>query len=109
MREEGLCIGGSSGTALASALKFLRSEKGRAIAEDETANVVVMLPDGVRNYMSKPWFLEGQKEKTELHDTIRSLIGRDLDDPYLKKASASKADAGLNANGTTKPNGTTSH
>lgn len=103
IKEEGLCIGGSSGTALASALKFLRSDAGRAIAEDATANVVVMLPDGVRNYMSKPWFLEGQKDKSELHDTIRGLIGRDLNDPYLEKKGA-----GLNANGSSStPNGTT--
>lgn len=98
IREEGLAIGGSSGTALASALKYLASEEGRAIAQDPEANVVVMFPDGVRNYMSKPWFLEGQNDKSELHNTIRGLIGRDLDDPYLKKG-----EAGLNAS---KPNGT---
>jgi cystathionine beta-synthase len=101
IKEEGLCIGGSSGTALASALKWLRSDAGRKVAEDPEANVVVVLPDGVRNYMSKEWFLKGQAESSELHNTIRDIIGRELDDAYNKK---SKGSSGLNTNGT--PNGT---
>lgn len=101
IKEEGLCIGGSSGTALASALKWLRSDAGRKVAEDPEANVVVVLPDGVRNYMSKEWFLKGQTESSELHNTIRDIIGRELDDAYNKK---SKGSSGLNTNGT--PNGT---
>ncbi|CAK9786059.1 cystathionine beta-synthase [Cutaneotrichosporon oleaginosum] len=100
IKEEGLCVGGSSGTALASTLKWLRSEAGRKIAEDPEANVVVMLPDGVRNYMSKPWFLESEEESSELHNTIRSIIGRDLNDAYNTK---SKGSSGLNTNGA--PNG----
>ncbi|XP_015608360.1 cystathionine beta-synthase [Cephus cinctus] len=46
IREEGLLCGGSSGAALAAALK---------IAEDLPADkrVVVLLPDGIRNYMTK--------------------------------------------------------
>lgn len=101
IKEEGLCIGGSSGTALASTLKWLRSEAGRKIAEDPEANVVIVLPDGVRNYMSKPWFLQGQTETSELHDTIRGIIGRELDDAYNNK---SKGSSGLNTKAT--PNGT---
>ncbi|KAG5647811.1 hypothetical protein DXG03_007733 [Asterophora parasitica] len=57
MREEGLLVGGSSGSALAGALQWLRSDAGRAVAETEGKNVVVLLADGIRNYMSKPWFL----------------------------------------------------
>ena len=45
MRLEGLLIGGSSGSALAGALKWLRSS-GKEIAETEGANVVILLPDG---------------------------------------------------------------
>ncbi|KAL1410080.1 cystathionine beta-synthase [Vanrija albida] len=105
IRQEGLAVGGSSGSALAGALKFLKSEEGKAIAEDPTANVVVVFPDGVRNYMSKEWFLkqeEGSRD-AELHDTIRELIGRDLDDPYLKKKAAT-ADK-VNGSDSAKPNG----
>lgn len=46
-------MGGSSGSALAGLFKFLRSETGQKIAQDETKNVVVILADGVRNYISK--------------------------------------------------------
>ncbi|KAG5638354.1 hypothetical protein H0H81_000487 [Sphagnurus paluster] len=57
MREEGLLVGGSSGSALGGALKWLRSDAGRKVAQTKGMNVVVLLPDGIRNYMSKPWFL----------------------------------------------------
>ncbi|KII87385.1 hypothetical protein PLICRDRAFT_664339 [Plicaturopsis crispa FD-325 SS-3] len=58
MRTEGLLVGGSSGSALCGALQWLKSDAGRRIAQTEGANVVVLLPDGIRNYMSKPWFLQ---------------------------------------------------
>ncbi|KAI8985773.1 cystathionine beta-synthase [Trametes punicea] len=58
MRHEGLLVGGSSGSALSGALRWLRSDNGRRIAQTKGANVVVLLPDGIRNYMSKPWFLK---------------------------------------------------
>jgi cystathionine beta-synthase len=46
IREEGLLGGGSCGSALAAALK-----EGRRLGPGQ--NCVVLLPDGVRNYMSK--------------------------------------------------------
>jgi len=57
MRKEGLLVGGSSGSALSGALTWLKSEQGRKVAMTEGMNVVVLLPDGIRNYMSKEWFL----------------------------------------------------
>jgi cysteine synthase len=46
IREEGLLIGGSSGTAVWAALQAAKSlKKGQ--------KCLVMLPDGIRNYMSK--------------------------------------------------------
>ncbi|MCX6124112.1 MAG: pyridoxal-phosphate dependent enzyme, partial [Proteobacteria bacterium] len=46
IREEGLLCGGSSGTALVATLKEAgRLKKGQ--------NCVVLLPDGIRNYMTK--------------------------------------------------------
>jgi cystathionine beta-synthase len=45
-REEGLLAGGSSGLALAGALRFART-----LQEDQV--MVVLLPDGGRNYLSK--------------------------------------------------------
>ncbi|THH05272.1 hypothetical protein EW145_g4927 [Phellinidium pouzarii] len=58
MREEGLLVGGSSGSALAGALQWLKSSEGEKLASSGGKNVVVVLPDGIRNYMSKPWFLQ---------------------------------------------------
>ncbi|OCF78594.1 cystathionine beta-synthase [Kwoniella mangroviensis CBS 8886] len=88
IRKEGLFVGGSSGSALSGTLRYLHSEEGKHIAEDPNANVVVILPDGVRNYMSKSWFLETSKlptgenmeEKEDIKSTIRGILGRDLND-----------------------------
>ncbi|TDL23767.1 pyridoxal phosphate-dependent enzyme beta subunit [Rickenella mellea] len=57
MRDEGLLVGGSSGSALAGALKWFDTAQGKTTAQTEGTNVVILLPDGIRNYMSKPWFL----------------------------------------------------
>lgn len=46
IREEGLLIGGSSGSALYAALEVARTAPAGS-------RIVVLLPDGVRNYMSK--------------------------------------------------------
>ncbi len=46
MRHEGLLVGGSSGSALSGALRWLRSDRGRAIAQTKGTNVVVLLADG---------------------------------------------------------------
>jgi len=99
--KEGLFVGGSSGTALAGTLRYLKSEEGKKIAEDPTANVIVILPDGVRNYMSKPWFLAQPENPAakEFQNEIRSVIGRDLDDVY---GTRSNANGNGVANGETK-------
>ena len=46
MRCEGLLVGGSSGSALAAALRWLKSDAGKDIASSPGKNVVVLLPDG---------------------------------------------------------------
>ncbi len=46
MRSEGLLVGGSSGTALAGTLRWLKTEEGQAVANERGKNVVVLLPDG---------------------------------------------------------------
>ncbi|XP_056444151.1 cystathionine beta-synthase-like [Gadus chalcogrammus] len=55
IKEEGLLCGGSSGTAMAAAVKMARDLK-------EGQRCVVILPDSIRNYMSKflndKWMLE---------------------------------------------------
>lgn len=46
IKEEGLLCGGSSGSAVAAAIKYAKNLP-------EGTRVVVILPDSVRNYMSK--------------------------------------------------------
>lgn len=47
MRLEGLLVGGSSGSSLSGALRWLQeTDEGRRIARTRGANVVVLLPDG---------------------------------------------------------------
>jgi len=54
-----LC-GGSSGMIMRGALDWLRDDPaGQRIAQTPDATVVVVLPDGIRNYLSKPWLIEG--------------------------------------------------
>ena len=54
MRLEGLLVGGSSGSALSGALRWLKSDGGIHIAQTKGVNVVVLLADG---YVSPTYFL----------------------------------------------------
>jgi len=83
MRTEGLLVGGSSGSALSGALAWLKSEQGRTIAETKGMNVVVLLADGVRNYMSKEWFLN-----FALHSESSSVTGQLGETEKLEEAIA---------------------
>ncbi|KZT61706.1 pyridoxal phosphate-dependent enzyme, beta subunit [Calocera cornea HHB12733] len=101
IRAESLLVGGSSGSALAGAVRYLKSAEGsERFGNVEGKNVVVMLPDSIRNYMSKPWFLAHQMTgPTALAQQIEAALG---------SAAATKPVA--LANGTTehlevKPNG----
>ncbi|KAF8074866.1 cystathionine beta-synthase [Lyophyllum atratum] len=89
MREEGLLVGGSSGSALAGALQWLHSDAGRKVAEIEGMNVVVLLPDGIRNYMSKPWFLNiaMQAEPTPLAGLIADVLRKDPETETLVESA----------------------
>jgi cystathionine beta-synthase len=77
-REEGILVGGSSGTALHAAL-----EVGKKL--DETKTIVVILPDTGRNYLSKlyseTWMLQyGFIERPQVLrvDEVLSAKGGDL-------------------------------
>ncbi|KAF9482565.1 pyridoxal phosphate-dependent enzyme, beta subunit [Pholiota conissans] len=85
MRTEGLLVGGSSGSALAGALRWLKSDEGEIIASAPGKNVVVLLPDGIRNYMSKPWFLKiaMDQEPSPLSATIAQVLNKN-DEPKDK-------------------------
>ncbi|TIA92324.1 hypothetical protein E3P99_00638 [Wallemia hederae] len=57
IRQEGLLVGGSSGSCLAGALQFLASPQGNSIAQDPTKTVVLIFADSIRNYITKDWIL----------------------------------------------------
>ncbi|MBI4655777.1 MAG: pyridoxal-phosphate dependent enzyme [Elusimicrobia bacterium] len=60
-REEGLLVGGSSGTAVAAALKYAAKLK-------EPEEIVVICPDTGRNYLTKIFSDEWMKENGYLED-----------------------------------------
>ncbi|KAE8260736.1 hypothetical protein A4X03_0g3717, partial [Tilletia caries] len=66
IRKEGLLIGGSSGSALAGALKWLKGSGWDQYGSQEGKNVVLIMPDSLRNYITKPWLLEGTHEQTRV-------------------------------------------
>ncbi|KIY62945.1 pyridoxal phosphate-dependent enzyme, beta subunit [Cylindrobasidium torrendii FP15055 ss-10] len=77
MRSEGLLVGGSSGSSLSGALTWLKtSDVGKNVAQTPGKNVVVMLPDGIRNYMSKEWFIKlaMEREPSPLANEIARLL-----------------------------------
>lgn len=97
-REEGILVGGSAGTALAAAVKYAqRLEAGK--------NIVVLLPDTGRNYLTKffsdDWmfengFLDKAPEKISVgeilqsKDRMPSLISIEANDLAIKAANLMK-------------------
>jgi cystathionine beta-synthase len=80
IRQEGLLVGGSSGSAMWAALRVCEEMK-------EGQRVVVILPDSVRNYMTKfvddSWmrqhgFLQADWEVGTIADVVRALPSREL-------------------------------
>jgi cystathionine beta-synthase len=81
-REEGLLVGGSSGTAMAAAVKFARRlDPGKVI--------VVLLPDSGRNYLSRIFSDRWMHENGFLSQfvakpsTIGDVLGKKHDLPML--------------------------
>lgn len=70
-REEGILAGGSSGTAVAAALKYaLRLEPGKIM--------VVVLPDTGRNYMTKIFSDEWMRQNGFLNQTLDRVTAGDV-------------------------------
>lgn len=63
IRQEGLLCGGSSGAAMAAAMRFLQEggEGYERYGSVQGKNVVVVLPDSIRNYITKPWLLDPEQ------------------------------------------------
>jgi cystathionine beta-synthase len=64
IRLEGLLCGGSSGSAVSGAMRFLKQggPGWQDYGSQAGKNVVVVLPDSLRNYITKPWLLESSTE-----------------------------------------------
>jgi cystathionine beta-synthase len=78
IREEGLLVGGSSGSAMYAALQTApRLKKGQ--------NCVVVLPDGIRNYMTK--FVDDKWMRDNGFFQTRTLEGR-VEDIMLGRCGA---------------------
>lgn len=81
-REEGLLVGGSSGTAVAAALKY-------ANRLDAPKNLVVLLPDTGRNYLNKifsdRWMQENGfwEENSPINTTVQEILRGKIDAPPL--------------------------
>lgn len=68
IRLEGLLCGGSCGSAMAGAMRFLKQGGigWDKYGSQQGKNVVVILPDSLRNYITKPWLLEGNREEAHV-------------------------------------------
>ncbi|KDQ10295.1 hypothetical protein BOTBODRAFT_116021 [Botryobasidium botryosum FD-172 SS1] len=80
MRKEALLIGGSCGSVMAGALRYLKSGEGwEKFGSVSGKNVVIILPDGLRNYMSRPWFLDSIRspKPTPLAEQIAKALDKD--------------------------------
>ncbi|BGP30957.1 cystathionine beta-synthase [Rhodotorula toruloides] len=66
IRTEGLLVGGSSGASVHAALRWLTSEEGwRVVGGVEGKNVVVVLPDSIRNYITSSWLNDDSPATSE--------------------------------------------
>jgi cystathionine beta-synthase len=100
IREEGLLCGGSSGTAVVAAIEAAKSLK-------EGQRCVVILPDSVRNYMTKflsddwmvdhgfmdPRALEGTVDPATAYWASRKVSDLKLNTPFTVRSSATCGDA----------------
>ena len=75
VREEGLYAGGSSGSAVAGAVKWAERQM-------EPLNILVLLPDGASRYLSKvfddTWMKENGFLEPEYGGTVQDVMGHGL-------------------------------
>ncbi|RYY00655.1 cystathionine beta-synthase [bacterium] len=70
-REEGILIGGSCGSAVAGAVKYMKKHN-----LDESKNIVVLLPDSGRNYLSKIFSDDWMKENGFMEPSMDTPISQ---------------------------------
>lgn len=97
IREEGLLAGGSCGAAMVGAIKAIKQS---GWAEDPTKRVAVILPDSIRNYMSKflsdDWMQRHEMPRVNTQVQIQSDLKIVSPVDHLKKVKAVGKDQSLN-------------
>lgn len=92
IRTEGLLVGGSSGSAMAAALRAI---KHLNYQDDPTKRVLVVLPDGIRNYMTKfmddNWLLERYPNSLFLNGAPKKATIKAEEDCAMAQSSASSS------------------
>lgn len=70
IRDEGLLVGGSSGAAMNAAINWLKpgAPGWHKYGSQAGLNVVVVLPDSIRNYITKPWLVSDALPETRQAD-----------------------------------------
>jgi cystathionine beta-synthase len=81
VRQEGLFVGGSSGAAVAGAIKYAEASKRKE-------NILVLLPDGAQKYLSKifddKWMREnGFLDEVDPLGTVAELLRRKKQRPLV--------------------------
>merc|ERR1712039_915549 len=82
IREEGLLCGGSSGSAFAGAMKAIKQFHAKTGINAKGKRVVILLPDSIRNYMTKflsdDWMYDNNlMEDEEDEDAVTSEFQSD--------------------------------
>ena len=90
IKEEGLLVGASSGACLCAAINYAKTHN-----LDENHRIVVVLPDSIRNYMSRflsvDWMVENKFLPLEELDTNDHKLSKfSVDDLKLKKIECQK-------------------
>merc|ERR550525_1720418 len=93
IREEGLLCGGSSGSAMAGALKAIRQFHAKTGINAKGKRVVILLPDSIRNYMTKflsdDWMYDNNMMEDEDDEAVNTEDIGDDDGWWIKDTVAS--------------------
>lgn len=90
IRTEGLLVGGSSGASVAAAVEWLKTDEGRKVAGGvKGKNVVVVLADSLRNYITSEWLNEESASAPIHHLGVDSLSLKD------QQSAAATTNSGL--------------
>lgn len=94
IREEGLLVGGSAGSAVAGAIKYAEKlEKEGKLNPDRPHHILIIVPDSFRSYLSKflddEWLKDaGLLEREVIPGTIGSLVAERQNELFVVDKNA---------------------